>query len=220
MAKAPAKKQVQVNIFDKAAKLTPAAKAAIFLVTAVVVGAAFYALALMPYQEESASLSGAIQRAKNEIKSQEDALVKHQAVDEYFPAVDGSYQYIKQYLPQENEMSRLVQMVAQIGSKAGLTDGVTLFAPTLPAEVKENYAEIPFTMNLQGEFKAVLNFFYDFSRMNRIVNITQVNIAQPKMVDPQREILHITVKCAGSTYRSLTEAEISAPKVDPKVRRR
>lgn len=220
MAKAPAKKRAQINIFDKAAKLSPAAKAAIFVITAVVVGAIFYTLAFMPYQETSTSLNGAIQSATTEIKKQEGALAKHQVVNSYFPAVENSYQYIKQFLPQENEMSRLVQMVAQIGSKAGLTDGVTLFAPVLPAEVKENYAEIPFTMNLQGEFKAVLNFFYDFSRMNRIVNITQVNISQPKMVDPQREILHITVKCAGSTYRSLTEAEIMAPKVDPKGRRR
>jgi len=220
MAKATAKKQVKISIFDKAAKLTPAAKAAIIVATAVVVGGAFYALVLMPYQEESAALNGAIGRIKTEVHAQEVAVAKHQTVEKFIPAVESSYQYIQQYLPQENEMSRLVQMVAQIGSKAGLTDGVTLFAPILPAEVKENYAEIPFTMNLQGEFKAVLNFLYDFSRMNRIVNITQVNIAQPKMVDPQREILHISVKCAGSTYRSLTAAEINAPKVDPRGRRR
>lgn len=220
MAKATVKKQAKISIFDKAAKLTPAAKAVIIAVSAVVVGGAFYALAIMPYQEESATLNSAIARNKTEVQAQEVALAKHQAVEKFFPAVESSYQYIQQYLPQENEMSRLVQMVAQIGSKAGLTDGVTLFAPILPAEVKQNYAEIPFTMNLQGEFKAVLNFLYDFSRMNRIVNITQVNIAQPKMVDPQREILHISVKCAGSTYRSLTKAEMDAPKEAPKGRRR
>jgi Tfp pilus assembly protein PilO len=92
---------------------------------------------------------------------------------------------------------------------------VTLFAPKLPAMVQPNYAEIPFTMKLQGEFTTVLNFLYDFSRMNRIVNITEVKIGAPKMVDDKREILHITVDCAGSTYRSLTEEEVVAAK-DPK----
>lgn len=207
MAKAPVKKQPKDGLVDKVAKLSVAAKAAVCLVTALAVGGAFYGLVLTPYNQETATLNSAIAMARSDLSAQESALKKHQAVEKVAPAVEGTYQYIQQYLPQENEMPQLVQMVAQIGSNAGLTDGVTLFAPKLPAELRENYAEIPFTMNLQGEFRAVLNFLYDFSRMNRIVNITQVNISQPKMVDPQLEILHIDVKCAGSTYRTLTADE-------------
>lgn len=207
MAKAPAKKQPKASLVDKVAKLSSAVKAAICLVTALAVGGAFYGLALTPYNEQLDSLNSSIARSKTDIKGREDALKKHKAVEQAAPAVDGAYQYIQQYLPQENEMPQLVQMVAQIGSSAGLTDGVTLFAPKLPAELRENYAEIPFTMNLQGEFRAVLNFLYDFSRMNRIINVAQVDIGQPKMVDPQLEILHISVKCAGSTYRTLTAEE-------------
>lgn len=211
MAKAPAKKQAKASIVDQVSKLSSAAKAAVFLVTALAVGGAFYGLVYMPYTEQSAALNGAISSAKSDINNQESALKKHQAVAEAASAVDGTYQYIQQYLPQENEMPQLVQMVAQIGSRAGLTDGVTMFAPKLPAEVKANYAEIPFNMTLKGEFRAVLAFLYDFSRMNRIVNITQVSIGTPVMVDPQREILHINVNCAGSTYRTLTEEEAASP---------
>jgi len=221
MAKAPAKKQAKEGLVDKVAKLSAAAKAAICLVTALAVGGAFYGLVLMPYNEQLATLNRSISQSQSEIRTQESTLKKHQAVEKSEAAVDGTYKYIQQYLPQENEMPQLVQMVAQIGSSAGLTDGVTLFAPKLPAELRENYAEIPFTMNLNGEFRAVLNFFYDFSRMNRIVNITQVNISQPKMVDPQLEILHINVKCAGSTYRTLTadeEAELAKPPAKGKKR--
>jgi len=87
---------------------------------------------------------------------------------------------------------------------------VTLFAPKLPAKVQPNYAEIPFSMKLQGEFSTVLSFLYDFSRMNRIVNITEVKIGSPKMVDERRELLQISVDCSGSTYRSLTEEEVAA----------
>jgi Tfp pilus assembly protein PilO len=87
---------------------------------------------------------------------------------------------------------------------------VTLFAPKLPARVRPNYAEIPFSLKLQGEFAAVLNFLYDFSRMNRIVNITEVKISSPRMIDDTLEILHITVDCSGSTYRGLTEEEAAA----------
>jgi type IV pilus assembly protein PilO len=101
-------------------------------------------------------------------------------------------------------------MVSEIGATAGLSNGVTLFAPKLPARVRPNYAEIPFSLKLQGEFAAVLNFLYDFSRMNRIVNIKEVKISSPRMIDDTLEILHITVDCSGSTYRGLTEEEVAA----------
>lgn len=210
MAKAPTKKQQKSGLVEKVSKLSSVAKAAIFLGTAAVVGGAFYGLVLVPYEEQLASLKGAISKTASDIQAQETALQKHKAVEKLIPAVDGTYEYIQQYLPQENEMPQLVQMVAQIGSQAGLTDGVTMFAPQLPAQLRANYAEIPFALTLQGEFKSVLTFLYDFSRMNRIVNITNVSIGSPKMVDPQLEIFHIDVKCSGSTYRSLTEAEVSS----------
>ncbi len=212
MAKAPVKKQAQSKsgLIDKAAKLSLVAKIIIFVVTAGILGGIFFGLAYLPYKEEADALDRSIAQIKNDVSAQEAALKKHQAVSKLAEPIAGAYQYIQQYLPRENEMPRLVQMVSEIGAKAGLIDGVTLFAPKLPAEVQENYAEIPFTLNLEGEFLKVLAFLYDFSRMNRIVNITQVNIGSPKMVDPQREIFHISVKCAGSTYRALTDEEIAA----------
>ena len=210
MAKAPAKKQSKFDFVDKVAKLSLPAKAAIFVASGLVLGLAFYALFYMPYQEEQASLTNRINSARSSITSQQDTLQKHKVVDSQATPIKTAYEYMQKYLPVETEMPRLVQMVSEIGSKAGLSDGVTLFAPKLPAVVRDNYAEIPFSMNLQGEFLTVLTFLYDFSRMDRIVNITQVNIGSPVMVDDVREIFHISVRCAGSTYRALTEDEIAA----------
>jgi hypothetical protein len=38
-----------------------------------------------------------------------------------------------------------------------------------------------------------------------------VDIGSPKMVDEKREIFYVTVKCSGSTYRTLTPEEIAGP---------
>jgi len=210
MAKAPAKKQSKFDFVDKVAKLSLPVKVAIFAASGLVLGLAFYALFYMPYQEEQASLNSRISKAKSSIKTEQDTLQKHKAVGEQVTAIETAYEYMQRYLPKETEMPRLVQMVSEIGSKAGLTDGVTMFAPRLPAVVRDNYAEIPFSMNLTGEFLTVLTFLYDFSRMDRIINITQVDLGSPVMVDEKREIFHIAVRCAGSTYRALTEEEIAA----------
>ena len=209
MAKAVPKKE-KADIFDKAAKLSLKAKAAIVVISFLVIGGAFYALAYMPYSEEMTKAKSRSTSIQQDIVKHGDMLKKHAAVTEKSESIEAAYQYMQRYLPLENEMPQLVQMVSEIGARAGLSDGVTLFAPKLPAIVQTNYAEIPFTMNLQGEFLTVLTFLYDFSRMNRIVNITTVDIGSPTMVDSTREIFHIAVKCTGSTYRTLTDAEIAA----------
>jgi len=222
MAKAPPKKTGKNSLVEQVANLPKAAKMGIFAGSAVLAGILFYMLFYEPYSEEKASLEAAIASAKQELGNQQAALKKHQAVGKMKESIDWSYDHIQRYLPQENEMPRLIQMVSEIGAKAGLSDGVTLFAPKLPAKVQPNYAEIPFSMKLQGEFTTVLSFLYDFSRMNRIVNITEVKIGSPRMVDERREILQISVDCSGSTYRSLTEeevAEASKPAAAPRGRR-
>ncbi|GHV57261.1 hypothetical protein FACS189460_3520 [Deltaproteobacteria bacterium] len=210
MAKAPAKKTNPNSLAEKVAKLSIIAKAGVFLGSAVLAGAVFYMLVYTPYSEDRDTLQSAISSLKQNLTTEKATLQKHQAVDKLKESIDWSYAYMQQYLPQEHEMSRLVQMVSEIGAKAGLTDGVTLFAPKLPGKVQPNYVEIPFSMKLQGEFATVLSFIYDFSRMNRIVNITEVKIGSPQMIDEKREILQITVDCNGSTYRSLTDAEVAA----------
>ncbi len=211
MAKAVVKKKAGMDLIGKAAKLSLAARVIIFLASGLGLGVIFYFAFYMPYMEDRDSLQSQLAGLQQQINTQQDSLRKHQAVAKLQDPVQAAYQYIQKYLPKENEMPRLVQMVSEIGARAGLTDGVTRFAPTLPAVVREDYAEIPFTLDLQGEFLTVLSFLYDFSRMDRIVNITTVDIGTPKMVDEKREILFVTVKCSGSTYRTLTQEEIDNP---------
>ncbi len=209
MAKAPVKKK-QADLIDSAAALKKNVRIGIIACAVLFMCLLFFFFAYLPYTKERSAAEEALAQADMNIRNTENALKTHEAVAQYGAAVDEAYQYMQKYLPSENEMPRLVRMVSEIGSNAGLSDGVTLFAPKLPAVIQENYAEIPFTLNLEGEFLTVLSFLYNFSRMDRIVNITDVNISAPKMVDEKREILHISVRCSGSTYRSLTEAEIAA----------
>jgi len=195
---------------ERAAQWSPSFRAGLFAGLAALAGFIFCVLIYLPYRWEKAGLEAALASVGSELNARRASLEKRQTLGRMKEALDSGYEYMQQYLPQENEMPRLVQMVSEIGAKAGLSDGVTLFAPQLPAKAQPNYAEIPFSLKLQGEFAAVLSFLYDFSRMNRIVNITEVKIGSPRMIDDKQGLMHLTVDCAGSTYRSLTEEERAA----------
>ena len=210
MAKAPIKKKKGPNFLDGIAKLAFPAKVGLFVGVGVVLCGAFYALVYMPFGDELTASTNSRDTLKQSISRQRGQLVQYKAIEDYGSSIEQAYTYVQKFLPKEDEVPRLVQMVSDIGAQAGLSDGVTRFAPVLPAAIKAHYAEIPFTMELKGEFLTVLKFLYDFSRMDRIVNITNVDIGSPQMVDSQNETFHISVKCSGSTYRSLTEDEESA----------
>jgi type IV pilus assembly protein PilO len=210
MAAASAQNTGKASLVEQVATLSLGARRRIVAGSALLAVTIFFIFFYMPYIKEKTGLKESISSAVKELSAQETALNQHQLLGQMKEAIDWSYEYMQQYLPQENEMPRLVQMVSEIGAQAGLSDGVTLFAPKLPAIVRPNYAEIPFSLKLQGEFTTVLSFLYDFSRINRIVNITEVTIGAPRMIDSQNEILHIIVDCSGSTYRSLTEEEEAA----------
>lgn len=209
MARAKVIKRAAPTLAEKAAKLSVPAMAGILAAALALLAGAFYMLIYSPYSEEAESVKNRINNTRSEVSKQQAILAKHTAVGNHFEAIAAAYQFMAHFIPKDEDMPRLVQMVSEIGSRAGLTDGVKSFVPKA-AIIRENFAEIPFDMTLEGEFLSVLNFLYDFSRIDRIVNIVDVQVGSPKMVDERREIFHVQLKCAGSTYRTLTDAENEA----------
>ncbi|MDR3038276.1 MAG: type II secretion system protein M, partial [Candidatus Adiutrix sp.] len=80
MAKAPAKKTNPNSLTEKIAKLSVAAKAGVFLGSAVLAGAVFYMLIYVPYSEERDALQSAISGLKQSLSTEQATLKKHQAV--------------------------------------------------------------------------------------------------------------------------------------------
>ena len=214
MAKAPAQKPKKgPNFFSKVAALKKGAKVAILVAGLAAMGAAFYFMMVTPWKEKVAKLDADIAETTKKVAEQQGKINKHKPIAEYVPPVADTYDYLKRFLTDDNEIPRLIQMISELGSQAGTR--VTLFAPKA-AVARAAYAEIQFTMNLEGSFLNVLKFLYSLSNMNRLINITSVTMDTPRMAANQAMVLR--VRCEGSTYRALTEAEIkkAAEKSKPK----
>lgn len=193
-----------------AARLSPAGLALFSVSGALLAGLVFYAACYLPYSRQWDDLTHSRDRLERELATRQAALEKHRAVAEAQGAIRAAYQYLEAYLFHENEMPRLAQMVAEAGERAGLAAGAIRFVPQLPALVRENFAEIPFTLSLQGDFPSVLNFLYDFSRLDRFVNITDLEVSAPRAAGEAANPTRLLVNCGGRTYRPLTaEEEIS-----------
>lgn len=76
-------------------------------------------------------------------------------------------------LPHEKEIPNLLTQINRLGQESGLT--FSLFKPGKPNK-DEFYTRVPIRVRAEGTYHAVGRFFEHVSRMERIVNITDLKL--------------------------------------------
>ena len=98
-------------------------------------------------------------------------------------------------LPDKKEIFKLLRDVGDLARNQGLD--VMQFTPV--AEVaKDFYAEVPVNLKLRGSYHDVALFFDAVGRLPRIVNIDQLKLGQPQVVDGKTTL---SVDCRTTTFR-------------------
>jgi Tfp pilus assembly protein PilO len=209
MAKAQAQKAKKgPDFFSKVASLKRGAKVGILVGGLVAMAAGFYTMYLTPWQQKRAALQTEVDGLTQSIATEQGNINKHKPIADYVVPVSNTYAYLKNYLTTDDEIPKLMQIVNDLGSQSGAT--VKLFAPKA-AVPRTDYAEIQFTLNLEGPYLNILKFFYSLSQMDRLINITSVSMENPILTDNSR-IMMVSVRCEASTYRTLNPGETAAAK--------
>ncbi len=96
-------------------------------------------------------------------------------------------------LPDDPQISLLIK---DIKSKLS---GLTLISYARQPEVhKRIYTEIPLDITVEGPFHHLLKFLHELSIMPRIVNVENISLVKPRMVEGR---VYLTVKFRVSTFR-------------------
>jgi type IV pilus assembly protein PilO len=119
-------------------------------------------------------------------------------------------------VPDDKEVDGFLKMLDAEAAKAGIE--VRRYTAK-PVQTKEFYSELPFDMELDGPYYAVVNFFDQVSKLERIVNIGNLLIATPKK-GSEAKTKHtyqyaanesIVATCTASTFFSHDLEPASAP---------
>ncbi|MBW1679252.1 MAG: type 4a pilus biogenesis protein PilO [Deltaproteobacteria bacterium] len=102
-------------------------------------------------------------------------------------------------LPDKKEIPGLLKTISSVGKEAGLK--FQLFRPRTEIS-KDFYAEIPVEIQVVGSYHEVANFFYKVGMLDRIVNITNVNMGNP--VEENGEI-KLKTSCLATTFRFIED---------------
>lgn len=186
--------------------LPPAARIVLTILPSVIITAIVVIFIILPRDKEIRRLNAEITKQENEIAKDQAKAAKLDILKKENERLRMRLDELKLQLPEEREVSGLLKQVSDLGIKSGLK--IILWKP----EQKKDHPsgiiyEIPVNVELSGSYHNLGVFFSSLTKLNRIVNIGDIKLTDPK---PQKNeaILKITFKA--TTFSSIPEKEIEA----------
>ena len=122
-------------------------------------------------------------RAALELKLRENAELESYApklkdMDRQLANLKQQLEIERKIVPDEKEVDGFIKMLDAEAMKAGIE--IRRYTAR-PVSTREFYTEVPFEVELDGSYYSVLNFFDRVGKLERIVNMSALLIANPKM---------------------------------------
>jgi type IV pilus assembly protein PilO len=191
-------------------------KTIIAILPALVVAIAVTFMVILPENKELKALESKIQVQENEIaKSQAKAEKLTELITEN-QRLRKRLNELREQLPEEKEVSNLLKQVSDLGIASGLR--ILLWKP----EQKKSHPsgivyEIPVRVELSGSYHNLGYFFSSLTRLNRIVNISDIKLGDPK---PAKDSTVLKVTFAATTFSAIPEEEIAQQQKEVKTEKK
>lgn len=170
---------LNVNI-DTIKNLPNYQRALILGMIIVVIVGGFVWLAYLPQNDRLQNLKNEIEKINNEVKINEDKSARLEELRKEKDDLQVKLAELKEQLPPEEEVAGLLKQISDLGVQTGLD-----FKLWKPAGKKQNpqglYAENPVNVEVTGGYHELAVFFDKVGKLSRIVNVTDLKMASPKI---------------------------------------
>ena len=191
---------------EKLSKIPKNQKIALVLLILIAITVAWFYLLYQPDMKELQALRD--QQAELTSKIQEN-----KRIADNLPRFKKEYAQLKlelenalTELPNQKEIPSLLTSITSKGKDSGLD--FLIFRPK-PEVPQDFYSEVPVDITVSGSFFNVANFFVAVGSLPRIVNISNVNVADIR--DASGRVL-MKVNCLATTFRFLDKKEVKNEK--------
>ncbi|HWR57494.1 MAG TPA: type 4a pilus biogenesis protein PilO [Thermodesulfovibrionales bacterium] len=172
---------------------------------AVVISALAVFLLILPKHEEIKKLNGQITKQENEIAIDQVKAAKLSMLKTENERKKKKLDELKLQLPEEKEVSGLLKQVSDLSIRAGLR--IISWKP----EQKRDHPsgtiyEIPVAVELSGSYNNLGVFYSSLTKLNRIVNISDIKISDPKL---QRDEAIDRITFNATTFSAMSEKEMA-----------
>jgi len=173
---APVKEKLE-PFFEKIGTLTVAQRLLICILSfALIIGSWIY-FVYMPKQEQLKQAQKTLQTQKKILADYKKAASELSMYEKKMAATQETYNLAMRALPDKRELPSLLTGISTAGSVAGLD--FLLFKPEREAG-QTFYKEIPVSIKVEGRYHQITDFFFQITRLNRIVNIQNIGVKAKK----------------------------------------
>jgi len=160
-----------------------------------------YFLFYSPRSDEISKLTQEVENQRNERDKKKKEAANIPKLKEQMAQLDGMLKEAVAQLPDRKEIPDLLSSISNKVRESGLD--ILIFRPRAE-NIQEFYAEIPVDIVVRGGFHNVATFFDEVGRLNRLVNIANIELRNPKASGDQ---VIMEVSTVATTFRFLDEAE-------------
>lgn len=160
-----------------------------------------YFLFYSPRSDEISRLAQEIGNQHSERDKKKKEVANIPKLKEEMRQLDGRLKEAVAQLPDRKEIPDLLSSISNKVKESGLE--ILIFRPRAE-NLQDFYAEIPVDIVVRGGYHDVVTFFDEVGRLNRLVNIGNIEIKNPKTAGDQVILETSTV---ATTFRFLDDAE-------------
>lgn len=160
-----------------------AAKLGIMLVVAGIVAGGFYYLQLRSVYEDiekDRTETAAINRENDTLKQ---FVPKLAALDKHLIELEQQLVEEKRIVPDEAEADKFITLLHDTAAAAGIE--IRRYT-AMPNANHDFYTEVPFQLDLDGPYFSMLNFFDRIGKLERIINIGNLQMSNTKETAPSK----------------------------------
>ena len=183
------------------------AKAIIALLPSIIIVALVLFLVINPKMKQIKILETKIDKQNNEIAASQAKAAKLEMLKMENDRLVARINELKEQLPEEKEISSLLKQVSDMGISAGLEIKSWKPSPKVTHPSGIVY-EIPVSVSVEGTYHNLGYFLSSLTRLNRIVNITDMKLGSPKQ-ERSESMLQVSFKA--STFSAIPESETAKP---------
>jgi len=185
-------------LLEKIGGLTKVQRLLICLLTFALIGGTYYYFIFMPKYEE-------LKKAKKQYQHQVETLATYKKraselikYEKLMVQAQKEFNVASKELPDKRELPSLLTGVSNAGSNTGLA--FHLFKPDNEVD-KDFYKEFSISIEVVGRYHQITDFFYQITKLNRIVNINNVHVKSEKSSKK------LKMSCKAVTYMFIEKKE-------------
>ena len=193
---------IDLNVyFDKISKLKMVHRVLIFAGSVVLLLGLFIYLIYLPKTGEITKIKSEKDRLDAQLRLARVSTKNLKKLDANLTTAQDDLKFALRLLPSTSEIPKLLKNITKLGNDSDLE--FLLFSPEKQVS-KEFYVEIPVSMEVRGSYHNVATFFDKVGKLDRIVNVVNVNMTPLKAYST-----YLKTTCKAVTYRfkEVKEAE-------------